>query len=124
MAFRKVGQAVWPALLFWLAVPCAGGSAETIYARESWYRERSEPERHWRGVLRRREPERGPASRSALLFTLETRSGSLPVYAAGVAEKLAGYADRRVLARAKLVDLRQEGYGRELWIGTIERLSR
>ena len=40
----------------------------------AWYRERREPEQSWRGVLRKRQPEEGPASRSSLLFELHAFS--------------------------------------------------
>ena len=36
-------------------------------------------------------------------------------------EKLEPFADARVTARAKFVSLRGEGYGDELWIGTIRK---
>lgn len=104
---------------------CFGQSAEVvIYANEDWYRDRAEPERQWTGVLEKRDPDPGPSGRPALRFMLKSDERSLPVYAAGVVEKLApftgkGVTGKGVLARAKLVDLRSEGYGLELWIGTL-----
>lgn len=90
-----------------------------IYANEAWYRERREPEQSWRGVLRKRQPEEGPASRSSLLFELHAQDRSWAVYASGVTDKLAPFVGARVVANAKLVSLRDEGFGEELWIGTI-----
>ena len=94
-------------------------TAIEIYANESWYRERPEVEREWTGVLRKRPLQEGPNSRTALRFTLHVRDRSLPVYAAGAMEKLEPFTGKRATVRAKLVSLRAEGYGDELWIATI-----
>lgn len=98
----------------------AQASPVVIYAEEDWYRDRAEPEQQWSGILRKREPDPGPSARQALLFTLESGDRRLLIYAAGVTAKLAPFSGRRVTARAKLVDLRSEGYGLELWIATIQ----
>jgi hypothetical protein len=90
-----------------------------IYAEADWYRERSEPEKEWRGVLREREVKVGPATRTALTYKLVRDDQELPIYAANVAPKLAPFVGRQVLIRGKLVDLSKEGFGRELWIASI-----
>ena len=90
-----------------------------VYAQEPWYRARPEPERRWRGELRERPTVAGPGGRTSLSFTLLADEGELPVYAAGVAQRLAPLTDRRVEVLGKLVDLRSEGLGQELWIATI-----
>jgi hypothetical protein len=90
-----------------------------IYGHESWYRERSEPEREWSGVLRPRQPERGPGSRDALRFRLQAGGRSIPVYSPGSDRRLNAFVGKPVVARARLVDLRSEGFGEELWIGAV-----
>jgi hypothetical protein len=70
-------------------------------------------------VLRRRRPPSGPAGRAALAYALEGEGRSLDVYAANVEEVLAGFVDRTVVASGKLVDLSDEGFGKELWLASI-----
>ena len=54
---------------------------------------------------------------------LATYGGKYPVYAAGREEKLTRLAGWRLRVRGKRVDLREEGFGEELWIGTVEDAS-
>lgn len=100
--------------------PARGGETAILYSNEIWYQERPEPEQAWCGTLRRRAGDDGPGGRSALAFSLHTKDATLPVYAARVADRLAPYIGMRVIATGKLLDLRSEGMGRELWIGMIE----
>ena len=110
------------ALLF-VAITCTlpafADSIITIFANESWYRERGEPEQELTGTLRKSQPVEGPDTRSALIYTLETGTQSFAVYAAGVKGKLDRFTGMRVTVRGKLIDLRGEGFGMELWIATI-----
>jgi hypothetical protein len=92
-----------------------------IYAGADWYRDRPEPEREWRGVLRERHVSAGPAARPALAFELVTNEGTLPIYAAGVEPQLAPFVGLKVVVRGKRVDLTSEGYGMELWISALQR---
>lgn len=94
-----------------------------VYAQEPWYRARPEPERRWRGELQERPVPVGPGGRTSLDFTLVTAEGDLPVYAAGMAQRLAPLTGRAVEALGKHVDLRSEGLGQELWIGSIRLLG-
>lgn len=91
-----------------------------IYAGTEWYRAQPEPEKSWQGLLEERDVPRGPATRIALAYSLVTDEGSLPVYSANVRHQLAPFCGRRVEVTGKLVDLAEEGFGRELWIATIE----
>jgi hypothetical protein len=91
-----------------------------IFASADWYIVRSEPEREWRGVLRERDVLFGPASRTALLHTLITEEGQLPVYTANIGQQVAPFVGLPVKVRGKLVDLSDEGFGQELWIGSIQ----
>ena len=91
-----------------------------VHGRSDWYTERAEPERTWRGVLRRREPPVGPDARTALTYTFISTDGEIDVYAAHVEEILAPLVGLLVMARGKLIDLSDEGYGAELWVGSIE----
>jgi hypothetical protein len=74
-------------------------------------------------VLRRRTPPGGPAGRAALAFALELADRALDVYAANVQPLLAPYVGSEVVAVGKLVSLREEGLGEELWLASISRAS-
>jgi hypothetical protein len=91
-----------------------------IYAGTEWYRVRQEPEKSLRGVLAKRDVPVGPATRMGLLYILVTSDRLVPVYAANAEHLLAPYVGRPVVVYGKLVDLTNEGYGLELWIGSIE----
>lgn len=91
-----------------------------VYADKDWYAARPDPEKTWRGVLWRREVPAGPSARTALTFALATGDRHLPVYAANAEHLLAEFVGRRVVAVGKLVDLSPEGYGEELWLGSLE----
>lgn len=90
-----------------------------IFAGADWYLARTEPEEEWRGVLHEREVERGPATRSALRYSLQTEDQDLAVYVPSEEAKLSPFLGREVVVTAKLVDLTDEGFGQELWIGSI-----
>lgn len=91
----------------------------TVYAKAEWYRARAEPEQLWRGILVKRDSPVGPNTRNALKYTLRIGKEDLAVYAAGVEERLASFVDQEVSVRGKLVDLREEGFGKEMWIASI-----
>jgi hypothetical protein len=74
----------------------------------------------WMGTLRERDVPVGPAARTGLTFTLVTEAEQYPVYASNVEKQLAAFVGRSVIVRGKLVDLRNEGYGEELWIASIQ----
>jgi len=95
----------------------------TIYAEADWYRARPEAEKLWRGTLVKRSAPVGPNTRNALKYNLRSGKQVLAVYAAGVEETLAPFADQEVSVRGKLVDLRAEGQGKELWISSIRTES-
>lgn len=99
--------------------PTRAAAAVSIYTDAYWYRARPEPERRWHGVLHRRSVGAGPGGRAATSYGLKTADGELPVYAAGVGDRLAAFVGRRVAIVGKLVDLRPEGFASELWIATI-----
>jgi hypothetical protein len=91
-----------------------------VYGRTEWYRSRPEPERAWSGMLEERSEVLGPGSRGGLAYTLITEQAQLNVYAANVREVLEPFRGRLVRIRGKLVNLRNEGEGQELWIASIE----
>jgi hypothetical protein len=95
-----------------------------IFAGTEWYRARSGPEREWRGCA----PGSGCACGARLTDRSHVRnsyqrSKHHPVYAANAGKQLAPYVGREVILRAKLVDLRGEGYGQELWIASIRAVD-
>ncbi len=133
--FGKVGKLVAMALVGSLSA-AAGLSSDGrgmrhpneegfvgLHEGADWYRARSESENRWSGVLRRRSVGLGPGSRTAVSFALVTADGELPVYAAGVEGTLQLLLDRHVEVVGKIVDLREEGFGRELWIGSLRPVT-
>jgi hypothetical protein len=50
-----------------------------------------------------------------------TVDNQFPVYAANVASRLAPFVGQKVFIYGKLVDLTNEGFGKELWIGSIQK---
>ena len=74
-------------------------------------------------MLHRRQVTQGPASRSALTFDFLSGEEQIPVYAANVEGQLAQFLGYPSIVRGKLVDLRDEGFGQELWIASIQRAS-
>ena len=99
------------------------GAAVRIYADADWYRTRPEPERRWHGILKERPVVSGPSNRTALKFVFVTKEGTYPVYAAGVGKDLAPFTGRRLEVEGKLVDLTDEGFGKELWVASFRPLS-
>jgi hypothetical protein len=95
-----------------------------VYSGAAWYRKRTEPEKTWRGVLRELRPAVGPSGRASLRYALATEGRSLPVYAANVERRLRRFLGRKVVVRGKLIDLSGEGFGEELWIGSIRTAGR
>lgn len=89
-----------------------------INADADWYRARREPEQTWQGVLRKQDVPPGPDTR-AETYVLITRKTHLPIYAPNIDEQLKPFVGRRVAIRGKLIDLGSEGFGKELWIGSI-----
>jgi hypothetical protein len=82
----------------------------------AWYRERPEPESVHAGHLRRETAGDGPMGRTGPRFDLEVASGErLRIYAPHLEAELEPWVDREVRLRGKLVDLRAEGLGVELW---------
>lgn len=84
-----------------------------MFAHESWYRERTEPEVRREGVLAPHSQGVGPGGRGGRHFALD----GIPVYSAGVERELAPLVGRRVVAHGKVVEV--DG-AVELWIGRIE----
>lgn len=84
-----------------------------MFAHESWYRERAEPEVRREGILAPHSNILGPGDRGGLDFALD----GVPVYSVGIERELARLAGRRVVTHGKLVDV--DG-ALELWIGRIE----
>ncbi len=90
-----------------------------IHAGADWYRARPEPEERRRGVLRARDVPVGPGARVALRYALVTNGESLAVYAPQPSQELASLVGQPVLVYGKVVDMANEGFGKELWIGSI-----
>jgi hypothetical protein len=89
-----------------------------INADADWYRSRREPEQSWHGVLRKHDAPPGPDTR-AETYVLIARKNHLPIYAPNIDEQLKPFVGQRVVIRGKLIDLGSEGFGKELWIGSI-----
>jgi hypothetical protein len=91
-----------------------------IHGGTDWYRAQPEPERVLRGVLGEHIAPQGPGGRAALRYALISEDGQLPIYAPNGGRELAQFLGKEVVAHAKVVDLSREGFGLELWIGSVE----
>ena len=95
-----------------------------ISAREQWYLDRAEKEQFFQGTLGQRKAQIGPGARGGVNFTLLSKDDAeYPIYTGGADEKLQPFVGRSVRLRAKLVDLTKEGFGKELWIGSLRVIS-
>lgn len=94
-----------------------------IFANEKWYRDQPMKEQTWEGVVTRRVIGLGPADRMALTLALKTVEEEIPIYTAGAEETLQSFLNKRVRLIGKLVDLTNEGFGPEIWIGAIGLLN-
>ena len=92
-----------------------------VHASADWYVAAEAPEQRWTGTLRERTAVAGPNTRSGLRYDLLTDEGELPVYDPREDSPLAPFLGLKVEITAKLVDLSAEGFGRELWVGSIRR---
>ena len=88
-----------------------------MFAHESWYRERAEPEARHEGVLAPRRHVTGPGDRGGLDFVLRGATGEVLVYSEGIADRLAPLVGRTIVVHGKLVEV--DG-ALELWIGRLE----
>ncbi len=113
-------------LLYGVAVAAHAGAptiadmaTRQLYAQEAFYRQAEPPEQIFIGRLQRHGVTLGPGNRPHP-YQLLWEGGRLEIYATPSAEKmLAPYVGRQVRIQGKAIDLSGEGYGRELWIGTI-----
>jgi hypothetical protein len=91
-----------------------------VFEKETWYRDRTEPERVFTGVLVRRTSPQGPGARLGLSYALRVGTGELPIYAARVEQSFERYVGQTVTVRGKLVNFSAaEGSGKELWVGGL-----
>ena len=102
-----------------LSVAESPASMTRIFMGQEWYLTHPAQEQTWAGTLIEREVEVGPANRTALTFALKIEGDKTPVYAAGVEKQLGRFVGQRVEIKGKLVDLKDEGFGIEIWIGEI-----
>ena len=86
---------------------------------ESWYDDRPEPEQSVSGVLRSAVARSTPGGRDRLPYRLLVDGGLIPVYGPAFEDRLDRLVDQPVVLVGKLVDLSGEGFGRELWVGSI-----
>lgn len=129
---RRAWRARLAAALAIAVVGCAresrSGAAEpavdahlalNVFADAPFYRERSEPEETLRGTLRERPVREGPNTR-VMPFALSVGSEEFGLYVSGFdASKLQPFVGREVELRGKRIDLRDEGYGVEVWAASI-----
>ena len=91
-----------------------------VYESTDWYQSRPEPETIWIGTLEENRSGVGPNTRGGLTYVLVGDRGPLNIYAANAEKLLEGFLRRSVRIRGKLVDLTDEGNGKELWPASIE----
>jgi len=91
-----------------------------VFEKETWYRDRTEAEQVFTGVLVRRTSPQGPGARLGLTYALRVGTGELPIYAARVEQSFERYVGQTITVRGKLVDFSAaEGSGKELWVGGL-----
>lgn len=100
-----------------------GDEPTAIHSQADWYRERTEREQSWRGSLEKRETPAGPGARTALRYTLVTPKARLPVYAPPDDQRLEPFVGHEVVVVGKRIDLTAEGFGPELWVGSVARAA-
>ncbi len=107
---------------FTLEGPRTLPSAVRVYADEKFYKTRPEPEESIKGVVETNWQVLGPATRP-LPFKLRGQKGEWFIYAVGSPEELLrAFLEKEVEVCAKKVDLSQEGFDLELWIGAIRKV--
>lgn len=90
-----------------------------IFAKDSFYLQRVEPEEVLIGVLRAAPVREGPNTRD-MPFKLIIGKEEFSVYISGFDEVvLRPYVGHEVEVVGKRIDQRKEGYGIEIWIATI-----
>jgi hypothetical protein len=90
-----------------------------VFAEQSFYLRRSEPEEHFIGVFQPASVQEGPNTRD-MPFKLVVGTDKFRVYVAGFdIETLRPYVGHEVEVIGKRIDQRKEGYGIEIWIATI-----
>ena len=95
-----------------------------VHKNEFWYKTEAGSEKIFEGILKRCQvpigPNNRPASNKYALETEEDKTTTLiPVYSPNVEEFLSRFVERKVSLYGKIVDLSKEGFGFELWIGSI-----
>ena len=91
-----------------------------VFANSTWYRECTEKEKIFQGVLLKNTTVQGPAGRPGLGFILRLENKNFPVYSANIDQVLNLYLGKNVSVRAKRVDFKNEGFGVEIWIGYLK----
>jgi hypothetical protein len=91
-----------------------------LYKREDWYRVRDEEEKIYNGFLRRLPRVATPNQRD-LNYFLEVNNSLLPLYIPKNEILMDEFVGCRVKIYGKLIDLSSNGFGKELWIGSIEK---
>ena len=100
----------------------------TVHKNESWYQIETSPEKIFEGVIKRHQVPIGPNNRPASSkYALEIQEGDnttlIPIYTPNVEEFLSKFAEEKVSLYGKIVDLSKEGFGRELWLGSIAPIN-
>ena len=94
-----------------------------IFAAKQFYLERPEPEQSWTGLIEEVAVQQGPNTR-ALPFQLRTGSTAYPLYTSGPEENLLRpWIGQQVVIHGKLIDQSTEGFGMEIWPGTLQGFS-
>jgi hypothetical protein len=92
--------------------------AVNIFADQVWYLQRPEVEQTFLGILERRNQTDTPSGRLGLKYALVSDQTHV-VYAAGAEQRLEPFVTKAVVVQGKLVDLRSEGFGLEVWMAKI-----
>lgn len=108
------------ALLISLLLGGAGQITIVLHEDASWYLERSEPEEVWEGVLEVLDAVQGPGGRTHRYMLGMEQAGRLSIYTGNLGDALDDLGRRRVRVTGKLVDLSDEGFGKEIWPARVK----
>ncbi|MEO5982349.1 MAG: hypothetical protein ABIQ13_08555 [Pedococcus sp.] len=86
---------------------------------DSWYDDRPEPEQSISGVLRAASALSTPGGRDRLAYRLLADGDLIAVYGPAFEDRLDRLVDQPIVLVGKLVDLSGEGFGVELWVGSL-----
>jgi hypothetical protein len=99
-----------------------------VHKNKFWYQTETSPEKIFEGVVKRHQVPIGPNNRPASSkYALEIQEGDnttlIPIYTPDGEEFLSEFVEQKVSLYGKIIDLSKEGFGSELWLGSISPIN-